>query len=85
MARAEVDDPDLIATLHGAGFEVVDRIRYYGPPAAEPRLAAAAVVGNDHHAPPSSPRGTAVGHATPAPSGSTTAAPRSAPPAESAP
>jgi ribosomal protein S18 acetylase RimI-like enzyme len=39
VARAEVDDTELVATLHGAGFEVVDRIRYYSPPASEPVLA----------------------------------------------
>ena len=42
VARAEADDADLVATLHGAGFEVVDRIRYYSPPASEPVLAATA-------------------------------------------
>ena len=29
VARAVVDDTDLIATLHAAGFETVDQIRYY--------------------------------------------------------
>jgi ribosomal protein S18 acetylase RimI-like enzyme len=42
VARAIVDDSDLIATLQGAGFVVVDRIRYYCPPAAEPALAGSA-------------------------------------------
>jgi hypothetical protein len=42
VARAEVNDEDLVATLHGAGFEVVDRIRYYSPPPTEPFLAATA-------------------------------------------
>jgi ribosomal protein S18 acetylase RimI-like enzyme len=29
IARAVVDDEDLIATLHAAGFDTVDQIRYY--------------------------------------------------------
>jgi hypothetical protein len=40
VARAEVDDADLVATLEGAGFEMVDRIRYYSPPARESAYAA---------------------------------------------
>jgi ribosomal protein S18 acetylase RimI-like enzyme len=42
VARAEVNDADLVATLHGAGFEVVDQIRYYSPPPTEPALAGTA-------------------------------------------
>ena len=30
MARAVTDDPNLVDTLHAAGFEVLDQIRYYG-------------------------------------------------------
>jgi GNAT superfamily N-acetyltransferase len=33
VARAVVDDADLITTLLAAGFQLVDRIRYYTPPA----------------------------------------------------
>jgi ribosomal protein S18 acetylase RimI-like enzyme len=43
VARAEVADAEIVATLHGAGFEVVDRIRYYSPPASEPALVTTAV------------------------------------------
>jgi GNAT superfamily N-acetyltransferase len=42
VARAEVDDADLVATMEGAGFTTVDRIRYYSPPAGEPAYAAMA-------------------------------------------
>jgi GNAT superfamily N-acetyltransferase len=44
VARAVADDPALVATLEGAGFEVRDEIRYYGPPAAQPALAGASSV-----------------------------------------
>jgi len=40
VARTIVSDLDLIATLEGAGFELVDRIRYYRPPVGEPAFAA---------------------------------------------
>ena len=40
VARAVVHEPDLAATLQAAGFEVVDRIRYYNPPVGGPAYAA---------------------------------------------
>ena len=52
VARAEVDQPDLIATLQGAGFAVVDRIRYYSPPPAGPVLATTATaIATPHRVP----------------------------------
>ena len=32
VVRAIVEDPDLMATLKDAGFQIVDEIRYYSPP-----------------------------------------------------
>jgi hypothetical protein len=44
VMRAIVDDPDLMTALQTAGFEMVDRIRYYAPP---PRRASASAVALD--------------------------------------
>jgi hypothetical protein len=34
VARAITDDRDVVASLRAAGFELVDRVRYYRPPAS---------------------------------------------------
>jgi hypothetical protein len=36
VARAIVDDPDVLGALRAAGFELLDRVRYYRPAATAP-------------------------------------------------
>jgi GNAT superfamily N-acetyltransferase len=41
VVRAIVEDPDLMATLKDAGFQLVDEIRYYSPPIRSAQASAA--------------------------------------------